>query len=73
VLQKFSDAPITACPKCGADVRKMMSNSSFHLKGTGWYLTDYAKKNSPKTDSEPKKTDSAPKAEGTTSSSKDSD
>ncbi len=50
VMQKFSDAPVASCPKCGGSVRKLISNSSFHLKGSGWYLTDYAKKNSPKDD-----------------------
>jgi len=49
-MQKFSDAPVASCPKCGGSVRKLISNSSFHLKGSGWYLTDYAKKNSPKDD-----------------------
>lgn len=46
-MQKFSDAPVRQCPACGAPVKKLISRSSFHLKGTGWYLTDYAKKNSP--------------------------
>jgi putative FmdB family regulatory protein len=45
-MQKFSDAPILQCPTCGGDVKKLISRSSFHLKGSGWYLTDYAKKNS---------------------------
>lgn len=46
-MQKFSDAPVHQCPTCGSPVKKLISRSSFHLKGTGWYLTDYAKKNSP--------------------------
>lgn len=46
-VQKFSDSPVNKCPSCGGAVRKLISRSSFHLKGTGWYLTDYAKKNSP--------------------------
>lgn len=55
-VQKFSDAPILMCPSCGGPVKKLISRSSFHLKGSGWYLTDYAKKSSPgdsKTESEP--------------------
>ncbi len=42
VMQKFSDAPLTACPECGGEVKKLISNTSFVLKGGGWYVTDYA-------------------------------
>ncbi|MFH1033109.1 MAG: zinc ribbon domain-containing protein [Pseudomonadota bacterium] len=45
-LQKFSDPPLTDCPHCGGKVRKMMSLNAFQLKGSGWYTTDYAGKNS---------------------------
>ena len=44
-LQKFSDPPMEKCPKCGGQVHKLMSMNSFHLKGSGWYVTDYAGKN----------------------------
>jgi putative FmdB family regulatory protein len=44
VMQKFSDAPLDACPECGAPVKKLMSMNSFALKGSGWYTTDYKKK-----------------------------
>ena len=40
--QKFSDAPINQCELCGGKMKKMMSQSTFHLKGSGWYVTDYA-------------------------------
>jgi len=53
VLQKFSDAPIDSCPRCGGHVKKLVSKSSFRLKGSGWYLTDYAKKGSPREDTTP--------------------
>lgn len=45
VVQKFSDAPLTDCPKCNTAgvLQKKMSMSSFSLKGTGWYTTDYKK------------------------------
>jgi len=46
VLQKFSDKPIRKCPACGGKVHKIMSMNSFHLKGDGWYVTDYKGKNS---------------------------
>ncbi|TAN42613.1 MAG: zinc ribbon domain-containing protein [Nitrospirae bacterium] len=42
VMQKFSDAPITTCEECGGDMKKLISNTSFVLKGSGWYVTDYA-------------------------------
>ena len=45
-LQKFSDPPINKCPHCGGKVNKMMSINAFQLKGSGWYTTDYAGKNS---------------------------
>jgi putative FmdB family regulatory protein len=43
VIQKFSDSPIATCPKCGGAVRKLQSAPAFQFKGTGWYVTDYAK------------------------------
>ncbi len=46
VMQKISDSPLTECPKCGGELTKMISSTSFILKGTGWYATDYAKKGS---------------------------
>jgi putative FmdB family regulatory protein len=45
-IQKFSDPPIEQCSKCGAAVRKLQSAPAFQFKGTGWYITDYAKKDS---------------------------
>jgi len=50
-LQKFSDKPLKKCRHCSGNLRKLISNTSFHLKGSGWYVTDYAKK--PATDSAP--------------------
>ena len=46
VIQKFSDAPIDRCPKCGKTVHKLMSSPAIQFKGSGWYITDYAKKDS---------------------------
>jgi putative FmdB family regulatory protein len=46
VIQKFSDAPIDKCRVCGSPVHKLQSAPAFHLKGTGWYATDYAKSGS---------------------------
>ena len=44
VIQKFSDAPIEVCPKCGGAVKKLFSSPAIQFKGTGWYITDYAQK-----------------------------
>ncbi len=44
VIQGFSDKPLKKCEACGGKVRKLVSQSSFHLKGSGWYVTDYASK-----------------------------
>lgn len=44
VWQKFSDPPIKRCESCNGKVRKLISQSTFHLKGSGWYVTDYASK-----------------------------
>ena len=43
VMQKFSDKPLTRCPSCAGRVSRIMSNCSFQLKGSGWYVTDYKK------------------------------
>ena len=42
-IQKFSDPPLDTCPKCGGALHKMQSAPAFQFKGTGWYVTDYAK------------------------------
>jgi putative FmdB family regulatory protein len=41
--QKFSDPPLTTCERCQGTLRRLISQSSFHLKGSGWYVTDYKK------------------------------
>lgn len=69
-IQKFSDAPLTACPKCGSAVRKLQSAPAFHLKGEGWYVTDYAKKDGEKGKKEGEKTEgSTAKSDATTAGS----
>ena len=46
-IQKFSDPLVDTCPKCGkGPVRKLISSPAIQFKGTGWYITDYAKKSS---------------------------
>ena len=43
--QKISDSPLAECPGCGGSLHKIISSCAFHLKGSGWYVTDYAGKN----------------------------
>ena len=44
VIRKFSDPPLKKCPKCGGPVQRLPSAPAIQFKGTGWYVTDYAKK-----------------------------
>jgi len=46
VWQKLSDLPLNKCELCGGAVKKIISQNTFHLKGSGWYVTDYASKSS---------------------------
>lgn len=43
VTQRITDDPLKKCPACQSKVRKLISNTSFQLKGTGWYITDYGR------------------------------
>ena len=43
-IQKFSDPPLATCEKCGGDLTRLLSAPAIQFKGTGWYVTDYAKK-----------------------------
>ncbi len=43
-IQKFSDPPLGACPTCGGPIEKLLSAPAIQFKGTGWYITDYARK-----------------------------
>lgn len=42
-MQRWSDPPPAECPKCGGELKKLVSAPAFQFKGTGWYVTDYAK------------------------------
>jgi putative FmdB family regulatory protein len=60
-IQRFSDPPLTSCSHCSGGLHKLISMSTFHLKGSGWYVTDYAGKN---------QGNSAPKSSDTTNTPK---
>jgi putative FmdB family regulatory protein len=64
-IRKYSDPPLDTCPKCGkGPVRKLFSSPAIQFKGSGWYITDYAKKPS---------TDAGETGGGTSDSSEKSD
>jgi putative FmdB family regulatory protein len=44
VTQRITEKALSKCPTCKSKVKKLISNTSFQLKGTGWYITDYARK-----------------------------
>ncbi len=62
-LQKFSDKPLTKCNRCSGKLHKLVSQSTFHLKGTGWYVTDYADKSKKPAKSTQKKTEKSKSVE----------
>jgi putative FmdB family regulatory protein len=72
-LQKFSDKPLTRCKSCGGKLHKLISHSSFHLKGSGWYVTDYAGKKDSATKPPAKKTDTSSATSPKKSPATDSD
>jgi putative FmdB family regulatory protein len=40
-FQKISEPALETCPRCNGSLKKLISQSAFHLKGSGWYATDY--------------------------------
>lgn len=46
-IQKFSDPPVATCEKCGGKVERLLSSPAIQFKGSGWYVTDYARKSPP--------------------------
>ncbi len=44
LLQRFSDPQVTVCPRCGGEVQQIISAPAVQFKGSGWYVTDYARK-----------------------------
>jgi len=71
-LQQFSDAPVKKCPECGGKVEQLISAPTVQFKGSGWYVTDYAKKSSGASKSE-STSDSDGKSDSKDSGSRDKD
>ena len=59
VMRKISDEPLTRCKSCGGELKKLITSTSFILKGGGWYVTDY-----PSTERKKAMEDSKPKDSG---------
>ncbi len=62
-LQKFADDPLTTCESCGGKLERVISPPAIQFKGTGWYVTDYARKGTPSDGSEAAKKESSAKGE----------
>jgi putative FmdB family regulatory protein len=62
VIQKFSDEPLNVHEECGGAAERLISAPAFHFKGSGWYVTDYAKGNSGAPKSDGGKADKAEKS-----------
>ena len=73
VIQKFSDKPLKFCSNCKGRLTKLISQTSFQLKGSGWYVTDYAKSGKPaaKSDESSKPSDETSKPAADSSAKKE--
>ncbi|MBI5099464.1 MAG: zinc ribbon domain-containing protein [Nitrospirae bacterium] len=77
VMQKITEDPLTVCSSCGGVLKKLITNTSFVLKGSGWYVTDYPssdrgkEKKAEKPAGESKDTKSEPKTEPKTEPKKE--
>lgn len=70
VMQRISDKELRTCPTCRRKVTKLISNTTFHLKGSGWYITDYARKGKGKGEADKKSEPSTESKSGSKSESK---
>lgn len=64
-IQKFSDPPLKTCQRCGGQLERLLSPPSIQFKGSGWYVTDYARKSAT---AESGKSEPAEKPEGPSTS-----
>jgi len=71
-IQKFSDPPVKRCPECGGKVEQMLSAPAVQFKGSGWYVTDYAKRSGPSSSSDSGDKSESAKDSGETKDNKDS-
>jgi len=71
-MQKMSDKPLAQCPTCRRKVTKLISSTTFQLKGSGWYITDYARKDESRGAQGDKKSDDKKSDSKSASASSDS-
>ena len=71
-IQKFSDPMVKKCPDCGGKVEQMISAPAVQFKGSGWYVTDYAKRSGPSSGSESGGKNESNKESGDSKETKDS-
>jgi putative FmdB family regulatory protein len=71
VTQRITEPPLARCPSCRGKVKKLISATSFQLKGSGWYVTDYARKGSAAKDGAPSSTPATSENKSTESKSTD--
>jgi putative FmdB family regulatory protein len=72
IIQKFSDEILKVCPTCGGPVRKLISSPAIQFKGSGFYITDYAKKSGTDASKESKGSPTSSSSSDSSSSSSDS-
>jgi len=70
-IQKFSDPPLTTCESCKGELQRLLSSPAIQFKGSGWYVTDYARKSSVGSGSSPADSSPSPEKKEKDSSKKD--
>ncbi|OQY53168.1 MAG: FmdB family transcriptional regulator [Desulfobacteraceae bacterium 4572_89] len=70
-FQKISESPLEVCPQCKGHLKKLISHSTFHLKGSGWYVTDYGGKKTGSSTKEKSTSKSADATSGKSSTTSD--
>ena len=74
IIQKFSDAPKRKCPACGApELKRLVTAAAFHLKGDGWYVTDFRDKDKKKGDGKDQESSAGTKDDGKDGAGKSTD
>jgi putative FmdB family regulatory protein len=68
-IQKFADPPLRKCPRCGGELERLLSSPAIQFKGSGWYITDYARKSA----KEPAKETASKDSKGAETAAKPSD
>jgi putative FmdB family regulatory protein len=63
IIQRISDPPLTHCPKCGGEMKKLMSSPAIQFKGSGFYKTDYPSSSSSSSSSSKSETSSSSKSD----------